>query len=196
MVRSLRSLAMLAATLMLAAACGSPYGSNGLGAIDPPQIWDYWGTHDIGRKDDVASLTPTLVWESFPQQYDAVQSAALAGHRVEDVTYELRLRRVFKEQWTYVNLPSGEIVWGSSWPGPLVYERRGLMDPRHTVEVPLEPSQSYHWSVRARFRLDGRERVNQWSSRTWNQWHCPETSRVPVTPDPCAYRLTTPAATP
>lgn len=182
MVRSLRSLAMLAATLMLAAACGSPYGNNGLGAIDPPQIFDYWRNNDdIGRKDDVASLTPTLVWESFPQQDDAVQSAALAGHRVEDVTYELRLRRAGA---------------GRSWSGPLVYERRGLMEPRHTVEVPLEPSQSYRWSVRARFRLDGRERVNQWSSRTWNQWQCPETSRAPFIPDPCSYRLTTPAATP
>ncbi len=197
MVRSLRLLAMMAVTLMLVAACGRPYDGNGLGAIDPPQIWNSWGSKDIGAKDDVASLTPTLVWESFPQQDDSVQAAALAGQRVEDVTYELRLRRrVVKEQWTVVGLPGDEFLIEKSWPGPSVYERRGLMEPHHTVEVPLEPSQLYFWSVRARFRLDGRERVNQWSSRTLNQWNCPETSRVPVIPNPCAYRLATPAATP
>lgn len=194
MVRSLRSLVMLAATLMLTASCGVPYGNNGLGAIDPPQIWNSWGSKDIGTEDGVSSLTPTIVWESFPQQDDPVQAAALAGQRVEDVTYELRLRRrVVKEQWMLIDLPGDEFLFERSWPGRIVYERRGLLEPRHTVEVPLEPSQSYNWSVRARFRLDGRERVNQWSSLTWNK--CPETSRMPVIPDPCAYRLTTPAAT-
>lgn len=185
MVRSLRSLAMLAATLLLAAACGSRYyDSSGLGAIDPPQFFNLWRFNDVGAMHEVASLTPTLVWESFPQQDDSVQSAALAGHRVEDVTYELRLRRVSRGQAK------------SFWPGPRFYEGRGLKEPRHTVEVPLEPSQSYRWSVRARFRLDGRERVNQWSSRTWNHIKCLEISRVPVIPDPCPYLLTTPAATP
>ncbi len=179
MVRSLRSLAMLAATSMLAAACSGPFGSSGLGAIDPPQILEYFGVHNYSREDDVASLTPTLVWESFPQQDDAVQSAALAGHRVEAVTYELRLWRAIEDR-----------------PGPLVYERRGLAEPHHTVEMPLQPSQLYHWSVRARFRLDGGERVTQWSSRTWNIWYCPDISREFIIPVPCAYRLATPAATP
>ncbi len=171
MARSLRPLAMLAATLMLAAACSYPYGTIGLGAIDPLQI-----RSEFGRKDIVASLTPTLIWDSFPQRDDAVQSAALAGRRVDDVTYELRL-------WPSVD-------YG---PGPLAYERRGLTQPRHKIEAPLEPSRLYYWSVRARFRLDGRERVTQWASRVWLIF-CKEPSRRPIVPNRCAYFLMTPEA--
>jgi hypothetical protein len=54
-------------------------------------------------------------------------------------------------------------------PGDLVYERTGLaLTPKrgvvaHRVETPLAAHASYLWSVRARFRFDGVERVSRWS---------------------------------
>ena len=156
--------ALLAAANL--AACGITYSTDGLGAIDPPQ------TIGVSPKVKMPSLTPTLVWETFPQ--DKVH--------VEDVTYELRVWRAIKTR-----------------PGPLVYERRGIVEPRHTVEVALEHSQNFFWSVRARYRLNGRERVNQWASRNSadvGEGVCSHASRVPIIPNPCAYRLTTPGATP
>lgn len=45
----------------------------------------------------------------------------------------------------------------------LVYSRERLLEPRHTLEVPLEPSSFYFWSVRAHYLQDGRERVTGWS---------------------------------
>ena len=48
--------------------------------------------------------------------------------------------------------------------GDVVYAREGLPAPWHTVEQPLAPGGRYFWSVRARFELDGRERVTDWST--------------------------------
>lgn len=45
----------------------------------------------------------------------------------------------------------------------LVYSRERLVEPQHTLEVPLEPSSVYFWSVRAHYLQGGRERVTGWS---------------------------------
>jgi hypothetical protein len=100
----------------------------------------------------VESLTPRLVWESFPRREDAAEDAANVLAHVSDVRYDLRI-------W------KGE----HGGPGDVVYERTGLVlaardgAVEHAVEAPLSADGSYLWSVRARFKLDGKERVTRWA---------------------------------
>lgn len=86
-----------------------PIPTEGLGAIFPPQTAQ---SKLFGDLAEVASLTPTLVWEAFPQAEDRAVTKALAGMTVEDVTYELR-------------------IWKNAHglPGSMVYERGGLSQP-------------------------------------------------------------------
>jgi hypothetical protein len=49
-------------------------------------------------------------------------------------------------------------------PAEIVYRREALPRPEHTLETPLAPGTNYFWTVRARFELDGRERVTPWGS--------------------------------
>jgi hypothetical protein len=49
-------------------------------------------------------------------------------------------------------------------PGELVYRKDGLASPNHTIAVALQSGKRYFWTVRARFDLDGRTRVTEWSS--------------------------------
>ncbi len=44
-----------------------------------------------------------------------------------------------------------------------VLERDGLSGCEYRVEAPLEPSRAYAWTVRARFRWEGRRRRTEWS---------------------------------
>jgi hypothetical protein len=88
---------------------------------------------------EVDSLQPTFRWEGFPRSEDF-----FAGS-VRDITYELRI-------WTMI--PGEE--------GKLRYARSGLKVPYHTLDEPLEPSSKYLWSIRARFTIDGSQRVTEW----------------------------------
>ena len=83
------------------------------------------------------SLRPTLRWEAFAPPADLA---------VSDITYEVRL-----------------FTADADLPENAFYARTGLRDPRHTIETTLEPDRTYFWTVRARFRVDGRERHTQWS---------------------------------
>jgi hypothetical protein len=49
-------------------------------------------------------------------------------------------------------------------PAGIVYRRDGLASPTHTLETALSPGTRYFWTVRARFELDGRERVTEWGT--------------------------------
>jgi hypothetical protein len=94
----------------------------------------------------VDTLRPTLRWQGFPRETDITAAPADMG-RVKDVRYDLIVAR---EQ----NLA----------PAQVVYRREGLPDTMHTIEISLSPAARYFWVVRARFKLDGRERLTEWSS--------------------------------
>src|SRR5262249_47277564 len=113
--------------------------TTGVLAVDETiQSFFAWSTVD--------GLQPTLRWESFPREID-LALAPQEMHRVRNVRYDLLIAR---EE----NLVPAEIV----------YQRGGLMENAHRVEVPLNPDAHYFWTVRASFELDGRERVTGWSS--------------------------------
>jgi hypothetical protein len=100
----------------------------------------------FGEWPTVPSPTPTLRWQVFPTAEVKQQAPELAA-RLRRVRYDLVIARES-------NLA----------PEHVVYLREGLPEPQHTLELPLEPGARYFWTVRARFELDGRERVIDWGS--------------------------------
>lgn len=100
----------------------------------------------------VKSLTPRLVWESFPRPQDVENDTANILARVSNIRYDLRI---------WANEHGG--------PGEVVYQRTALtLTPQdgavdYQMEMPLAADSSYLWSVRARFTLDGKERVTRWA---------------------------------
>jgi hypothetical protein len=59
-------------------------------------------------------------------------------------------------------------IWRSGRLGPeaLVYSRTNIEQNSHKLEVALEPSTLYYWSVRAHFSENGRGRITDWSRRS------------------------------
>jgi hypothetical protein len=47
-----------------------------------------------------------------------------------------------------------------------VYSRANIKQNSHKLEVTLEPSTPYYWSVRAQFSENGRDRITDWSRRS------------------------------
>jgi hypothetical protein len=63
-------------------------------------------------------------------------------------------------------------VWRPGKLGPvLAYSRTSLDQASHKIEIALEPSSRYYWSVRAHFSEQGREQITDWSRRlvTYNR---------------------------
>jgi hypothetical protein len=116
----------------------------------------------------VAGLQPTLRWQPFPREAD-IAAAPGAMARVRNVRYDLVIAR---EQ--------------ALAPAEIVYRRGDLPQPAHWLEAPLAARTTYYWTVRARFELDGRERVTAWGSthyaarETW------------TAPSHFSYRFSTP----
>jgi len=94
----------------------------------------------------VDKLQPTLRWQGFPRATDVTAAPEDMG-RVKNVKYDLVIAREH-------NLAPAEVV----------YRREGLSDTAHTIETSLSPATRYFWTVRARFELDGRQRVTEWGS--------------------------------
>lgn len=116
----------------------------------------------------VDSLQPTLRWQGFPREID-IKAAPEEMRRVKNVRYDLVIAQ---ER----NLA----------PSDVVYRREGLPEPVHTLESSLRPGTRYFWSVRARFELDGRERVTDWGNiSSWfrEKWTSPSAQ---------SYRFKTP----
>jgi hypothetical protein len=88
----------------------------------------------------------TLRWQEFPRAVDR-QAAPEIMNRVTDVRYDLMLST--SPAWSPV--------------GVFTYNRTGLPAAEHKLDTILKPGYSYVWTVRARFNLDGRERVTEWS---------------------------------
>jgi hypothetical protein len=129
-------------------ACGLAWVSPGrdyhLGRLD--MLHPEKNLHpDMNHFPSVASRQPTLVWESFPREEDRVakDKAGLTG--ISNVRYDLRLWEVPTDA-----------------PPRMIYQRRDLPSPSHTLEQPLAPQSRYFWSARARFDLAGREHGTKW----------------------------------
>ena len=84
-----------------------------------------------------AQIQPNLKWDAFPG----------IG---EDVTYDLRIWRT-------------KVGWRQVQQGSVVYERQGITQPSHQIEMPLEPSTHYLWAVRAHFKLNDQIQITPWS---------------------------------
>jgi hypothetical protein len=120
----------------------------GMPGMPPP---DNGGiTYDIWkgiRFVQVDSVKPTLQWKSFPTAKDikADQSGDLS--RISEVTYDLKI-------WRAEDPPNEDII----------YSRTRLENSSYKIESPLTPLTRYFWSVRVRFKLDGRDIETNWST--------------------------------
>lgn len=94
----------------------------------------------------IDTLQPTFQWQRFPRKTD-IETAPEEMGRVRNTRYDIVIAR---ER----NLAPAEIV----------YRRDGLLGTSHEVALSLHPDTRYFWTVRARFELDGRERVTEWGS--------------------------------
>lgn len=121
----------------------------------------------------VDSRQPTLLWEAFPSADFLDAAANGTAERIADVTYDLRIWRVVGD-----------------YPVELVYARSGIVEPRHRLEVALDPGARYHWSVRARFSLGGQSRVGRWGMLV--DGFCTGADRTSRVPSLCHYRFATP----
>jgi hypothetical protein len=108
---------------------------------------------------EVDSVQPTLRWESFPRGYDLIDANG-QPQQISDVRYELR---VFNIAGSYLVVI----------PAQLIYEARDITEPYHKIESGLDTCKGYFWTVRARFKLDGRLRVIEWAGAFnvggWNE---------------------------
>lgn len=105
---------------------------------------------------DVDTLQPTLKWEQFPREYDRIDADG-KSHDITHISYELRI-----------------ITPGGSDPAYFVSD---IHEPFYKIENELKPCSHYLWSVRARFKRDGRTRITEWAaaynapgfnSKPWN----------------------------
>ncbi len=139
-----------------------PRGSLGLAPIDPPLGF---------TMAPVADPHPTLRWQAFPRDSD-IRMAPEAMGRVKNVRYDFFLAECRGAERR------------------IVYRREGLPLPEHRIEPSLQPKTAYAWSVRARFELDGRERLTEWSGLALGAF--PEFDRHFVPPLGDAYLFNTP----
>ncbi len=82
-------------------------------------------------------IQPNFQWDAFSGLGEAV-------------TYELRIWRA-------------KVGWRQVQQGSVVYEREGITQPSHQIEMPLEPSTHYLWAVRTHFQRDGQKQITPWS---------------------------------
>ena len=108
------------------------------------------GGREFTRVDDVR---PTFRWQAFPRAVDLAGGAGSRG-RYTDVSYEIAVHEAEMNRL-------GRVKYFAA--GPLRYLRKGLLNPEHRVEEPLEPCGRYAWTVRPRFKLDGQPRLGEWT---------------------------------
>lgn len=89
------------------------------------------------------STQAALRWQAFPRA-DDFALAPEDMRRVKNVRYDL-------------------FVVERQNPNTIIFQREGIPIPEQALETPLRSGTKYEWSVRARFELDGRERVTEWS---------------------------------
>lgn len=132
----------------------------------------------------VDSLQPTFRWEPVPGRAapEGIFSTkkpfiAAAPERIRNVRYDLRI-------WRVVGIE----------PEDVVYERKGIEGTSHKIAEPFQPDTKYYWSVRARFDLDGKPRVSEWSMALVHGDHTRRTARRTGRIPPYGYyRFKTPS---
>ncbi len=85
---------------------------------------------------------------------------------MRDVRYQLKVSRIGDPAWRY--------------------ERTGLEEPAHAIEVELAPDTKYLWTVRACFLLGGEPRCTEWGAVSY--WERQEVAH----PNLSSYRFKTP----
>ncbi|NLH16863.1 MAG: hypothetical protein GX455_09810 [Phycisphaerae bacterium] len=132
------------------------------------QAWDVFGlapirpvlkepkvnffSREVALLGNVVGREPILQWQRFPRETDFQKSPEEMG-RVSNVRYDLMIA-----------------LLRDSGVNEVVYRRDGLPECKHQVEIELKPNLRYAWTVRARFELDGRQRVTEWSSTHSAGW--------------------------
>jgi len=140
----------------------SPWWVGPLKPIEPPatiRILPFPKPAAVGFQA-VSSLQPTLRWEPYTLFTPSNEEQGPQPIPISNVTYEIR---IFQKTEGY------SITWSygknTGNPGLLIYHRNDLAQPFHKLEKPLEPDVEYFWTVRARFVLEGRTRVTEWSEQ-------------------------------
>ena len=136
-------------TLFSAGVSGPPFArySDGLQPRNPKPEYSFFGAK--WKSGTVDSLQPRLEWVSFSDQRDREMDAKGRRGAIGQISYDLKIWRLAEEL---------------HHPSELVYERKSLVDPWHTVEQPLEHGKTYYWAVRARYVRDGYAAVTQWTT--------------------------------
>ena len=165
--------------------CGQPPVS-GFAPIYP--VYSFWAAPKVD------SLQPTLIWEPVPGRHDMPQPIwdwspetkpfiAAPFERIRNVRYDLKIWRMVTDN-----------LWRDreEFPEEVVYERKGIEGTSHKLLQPLEPDTWYVWSVRARFELDGKSRVSEWSlsGSAISREKARRTGQIPLGD---LYRLKTPS---
>jgi hypothetical protein len=113
---------------------------------EPPILNQSYVNLKSRRGYPLGELQPSLRWEAWPRGFDIVPGNEPG--QAQQVRYDLR-------------------IFGA--PGIVVYERRGIIEAEHRLEQPLELCQTYWWTVRARFMLNGAPRATEWTG-AYNPW--------------------------
>lgn len=130
----------------------SPHGAGllaaafGLAPISPPTRGQLTGDTILDQVFDwkeVASRRPTLSWERFPRSGDMAKDPKLS--RATQVSYDLMLAR------------ERNLV-----PADIIYQKQGLKQNSHTLDIALAANSRFFWTVRARFELDGELYLTEW----------------------------------
>ena len=147
---ALRWLTVGAGLIVLISGCARDVSVSGFKPLEPVQQISFWHADRLSVAE-VDSLRPTIRWEPFPGRHEIPLVGGrpyvdVDPARIDDVTYDLRIWRARNDH-----------------PQALVYERRGLADAVHPLDLDLDAATTYFWSVRARFRVDGLTRLTDWS---------------------------------
>ncbi len=160
----------------------------------------------LARSEGV-SLQPIFRWEAFPRYKDQQFDKSGILKRVSDITYDLKLwkgRGGYPDELIYerrgmavsegereIKVPQTQVSnTGQITSAPPIVRKEKFAE--HKIEIQLEPTTEYFWTVRARFKLDGQSRLTKWAYlRHWD----PKTgdtctwAYVPIT---SYYRFVTP----
>jgi len=126
------------------------------------------------------SAIPTLRWGAVPESF----VSAIEGEwsKLHPIVYDLRLYEGSKSDSSSI-LGLRYEDWD---PGLLVGTWYGLNSTQFTPDFPFKPCTRYHWTVRARFTLNGQTRTTEWG---WVSGAEPMNARRPAS---AAAKLTRP----
>jgi len=136
-----------------------------LDAVYPPSIGKPFPLpeHSIGfglaGTKEIAERQPRLRWTAMPHRAGNEHKKKEFDIPARELRYDVR---VFKD-------------------GLVVASADALERPEYRLQAPLEPCHGYFWTFRARFTLDNRTRVTDWS-QPYVGWLEPWNSRYPVVP--------------